>query len=155
MTFMQMDVDEEEQSGVIEPPDFATSYDVPEEPSMHDPDSATLLSKQVWAAAEKNLDTMTPAELEEIKHKTCAEEWRKMVEQHRAAQPTTGMAGDRQVEGMPMILSLADDGRLLQNTMRELGRKVKKTVHLQAFVCWNCSDYAETSCAGMPASTEQ
>jgi hypothetical protein len=49
MTFMQMDVDEEEllQFGVIEPPDFVTSYDVPEEPLMHDLDRATLLSKQV------------------------------------------------------------------------------------------------------------
>ena len=102
---------------------------------MHDPDSATLLSKQIWAAAEKSLDSMTPAELEEIKHKTCAEEWRKMVEPHQTSQPTSGMTGDRQVEGMPMILSLADDGRLLQNTMREFGKKVKRSVHLQAFVC--------------------
>ena len=34
-----------------------------------------------------------------------------------------------------MILSVANDGRLLQNTMREFGKKVKKSVHLQAFVC--------------------
>ena len=114
-----------------------------------------FLSKQVWAAAEKILDSMTLAELEEIKHKTCAEEWRHMVEQHDISQPTSGVTGDRRVEGMPMILSLADDGRLLQNTMRDFGRKVKKTVHLQAFVCWNCSDNEETSCAGIPASIGQ
>ena len=95
MSFMKMDVDDDE----IEPPDLVTAYDKPEEPLMHDLDSATLLSKQVWAAAEKSLDTMTPAELEEIKHKTCAEEWQKMVEQHRTTQ-SVGLTGDRQVEGM-------------------------------------------------------
>ncbi|MFM7987431.1 MAG: hypothetical protein ACKPKO_49775, partial [Candidatus Fonsibacter sp.] len=34
-----------------------------------------------------------------------------------------------------MILSIADDGRALANSMRNYGKKVARTVHLQAYVC--------------------
>ena len=57
-----------------------------------------------------------------------------MVESHQA-QPAPGVTGDRQVEGTPMILSIADDGRPLPNSMRAYGSGVRRTVHLQAFVC--------------------
>ncbi|MFM7981551.1 MAG: hypothetical protein ACKPKO_19755, partial [Candidatus Fonsibacter sp.] len=117
--FMRMDTDE------LEPPDLVTTY-APglEEPSMFDADSATVFSAQIWPAVEKKLDTMSPAELEEAKREVRAEEWRKMMEAHQA-RSFTGIAGHWQVEGIPgalegtpMILSFADDGRVLANSMR-------------------------------------
>ena len=87
--FMQVDTDDgRRRPDDAHPPQYAAEYSATlEEPSMFDTDSATLLSPQVWSVAEKNLESMTAAELEDIKRKTCAEEWRNMVELHQEALP--------------------------------------------------------------------
>ena len=134
--FMQVDTDDDRRHpDDADPPEYAAEHSATlEEPSMFDTDSATLLSPQVWSVAEKNLESMTAAELEDIKRKTCAEEWRNMVELHQV-QPVPEVTGDRQVEGTPMILSIADGGRVIANAMRSYGSRVRKTVHVQAYVC--------------------
>ncbi|MFM7988087.1 MAG: hypothetical protein ACKPKO_53115, partial [Candidatus Fonsibacter sp.] len=65
----------------------------------------------------------------------------KMMEAHQA-RSYSGIAGHWQVEsipsaleGTPMILSIADDGRVLANSMRNYGKRVARTVYLQAYVC--------------------
>jgi hypothetical protein len=44
-------------------------------------------------------------------------------------------AGDRQVEGVPMVLQVANSGRILQNSMRRIGKKESRNVYVQAVVC--------------------
>ncbi|MFM7986014.1 MAG: hypothetical protein ACKPKO_42540, partial [Candidatus Fonsibacter sp.] len=95
---------------------------------MFDADCATVLSAQVWPPVEKKLDMMSSAELEEAKREVCAEEWRKLMEAHQA-RSFTGIAGHWQVEsipsaleGTPMILIIAEDGRILANSMRSYGK---------------------------------
>ena len=58
-----------------------------------------------------------------------------MIQHIPAALAADLAAGNRQVEGTPIILTLADSGRPKPNTMRKIGQKQKRDTAVQAFVC--------------------
>ncbi|MFM7981065.1 MAG: hypothetical protein ACKPKO_17280, partial [Candidatus Fonsibacter sp.] len=145
--FMRIDTEE------VEPPELATRYGMDlEEPSMFDPECSFVLSPQVWSTVEKNLDSMSTDELDDIKRKDCAEEWRKMMETHHA-HLVAEVVGDRYFEGKPMILSMADGGRVLANSLRSYGKNVQRPVYLQAYVCAGTAQIMERPIVDISAPT--
>ena len=60
--------------------------------------------------------------------------WQELLDQNTVPR-TPVYAGDRQVQGVPMVLQVANSGRILQNSMRRVGKKETKNVFVQAIVC--------------------
>jgi hypothetical protein len=74
-------------------------------------------------------------DLEQVRQQSCAQAWRSLIQHAPAAIAADLAAGNRQVEGTPLILTLADSGRPKPNTMRKIRQKQKRDTAVQAFVC--------------------
>jgi hypothetical protein len=99
-----------------------------------DEDSATLLATETWSTVEKVLPTATDADLKAVQRAACAAAWQELLDQNTVPQ-TPVHTKDRQVEGVPMVLQVANSGRILQNSMRRTGKKESRNVYVQAVVC--------------------
>ena len=75
------------------------------------------------------------ADLEDIRRSACATDWQNMLTKRRAPQVLERAAGDRLVEGEPMVIQVADSGSLLHNTLRKTGKTRTRNVRDQAIVC--------------------
>ena len=107
-----------------------------ERPSAVDESSDTQLSAKACAEAESKVASVMIAELEELRRKACPEEWQNMLNKQRTMPRRSAQAaGDRQVDGAPTVIQLVDSGRLMQNTLRKIGKKHTRNVRVQAFVC--------------------
>ena len=94
----------------------------------------------------------TNAELEELRRKACAEDLQNMLEKQRAMPPPSAqVVGGRQVEGTPMVIQVADSGRLMQNTLRKIGKKHKARVSPSLCLRLYAADNDEASRVGRPA----
>ena len=59
-----------------------------------------------------------------------------MLSKRRAPQVLQRVtAGDRKVEGTPMVVRLVGRGRLRQNSMRKISKRHTRNVRIQAVVC--------------------
>ena len=107
-----------------------------ERPSAFEESSSTLLCDVSWPVVEGQLVQVAAVELEEIRRSACAAEWQDMLSKRRAPQVLQRVtAGDRKVEGTPMVVRLVDRGRLRQNSMRKISKRHTRNVRIQAVVC--------------------
>ena len=94
----------------------------------------------------------TIAELEELRRKACAEDLQNMFEKQRTMPPPSAqVAGGRQVEGTPMVIQAADSGRLMPNTLREIGKPHKARVCPSLCLRLYAAHNDEASRVGRPA----
>ena len=97
-----------------------------ERPSAFEVASSTLLSVETWPLVEGQVANASAADREDIRRSACATEWQDTLVKRRAPEVLKRAAGDRLVEGEPMVVQVADNGRFMQNTMRNIGKKHNK-----------------------------
>jgi hypothetical protein len=62
---------------------------------------------------KKVLPTASDADLKAVQREACAAAWQELLDQNTVPQ-TPVHTKDRQVEGVPMVLQVANSGRILQ-----------------------------------------
>ena len=122
-------VDETEPATGDEPelPEMVATYDAEvERPSAFEEASSTLLVVEPWSMVENQVAQAAVADLEEIRSSACAAEWQALLSKRRTPQVLQRAAGDRLVEGEPIVIQVADSGRLMQNTLRKMVRSTPR-----------------------------